>query len=158
MRGANTVPDSFEQREGRMATPHRADHVGSFLRPAELLEARHAGASPERLRVIEDQHILRVLAKQKELGLDVFSDGELRRRNFMSDLIDAVHGFDTGEAVARSWHGTAGVAGSNGTGGVTPRVRPRGRMKAHELAFLRAHPPRAIKINPPPADPVSATS
>ena len=135
-----------------MATPHRADHVGSFLRPAELLEARQAGASPERLRVIEDQHILRVLAKQKELGLDIFTDGELRRRNFMSDLIDAVHGFDTGEAVARSWQGTAGVAVSSVTGVVTAKVRPRSRMTAHELAFLRTQRPGAIKITLPTAN------
>jgi len=135
-----------------VATPHRADHVGSFLRPAELLEARKAGASPERLRVIEDQHILRVLAKQKEIGLDIFTDGELRRRNFMSDLIDAVHGFDTGEAVVRSWQGTAGVAVSSVTGVVTSKIRPRGRMTAHELAFLRTHRPGAIKITLPTAN------
>ncbi len=135
-----------------MATPHRADHVGSFLRPAELLEARQGGASPERLRVIEDQHILRVLAKQKELGLDIFTDGEFRRRNFMSDLIDAVHGFDRGDAVARSWQGTAGVAVSSVTGVVTSKVRSRSRMTEHELAFLRTHRPGAIKITLPTAN------
>jgi methionine synthase II (cobalamin-independent) len=135
-----------------MTTPHRADHVGSFLRPAELLEARQAGASPERLRVIEDQHIVRVLVRQQELGLDIFTDGELRRRNFMSDLIDAVHGFDTGDAVARSWKGVASVAVSSVTGVVTSTVRPRGRMTAHELAFLRAHSPGAIKITLPTAN------
>ncbi len=135
-----------------MTAPHRADHVGSFLRPAELLEARQAGASPERLRVIEDQHIVRVLVRQQELGLDIFTDGELRRRNFMSDLIDAVHGFDTGDAVARSWKGVASVAVSSVTGVVTSKVRPRGRMTAHELAFLRAHSPGAIKITLPTAN------
>jgi 5-methyltetrahydropteroyltriglutamate--homocysteine methyltransferase len=71
-----------------MGTPYRADQIGSFLRPPELLEACGAAASdPERVRVIEDRHILLVLAKQKELGLEVFTDGELRRRNFMSDLV-----------------------------------------------------------------------
>src|SRR5207245_2700935 len=86
-----------------MGTPYRADHVGSFLRPAELLKARQVGADPQRLRAIEDRHIQRVLARQKELGFEIFTDGELRRRNFMSDLIDAVEGFDTDDAVARSW-------------------------------------------------------
>ncbi|HEX4841297.1 MAG TPA: methionine synthase, partial [bacterium] len=103
-------------------------------------------------RVIEDQHVLRVLATQKELGLDIFTDGELRRRNFMSDLIDAVHGFDTGEAVARSWKGAAGVAVSSVTGVVTSKVRPRSRMTAHELAFLRAHSPGTIKVTLPTAN------
>ena len=66
-----------------------------------------------RLRAIEDRHILRVLTRQQDLGLDVFTDGELRRRNFMSDFIDAVAGFDTGDAVARSWKGSVGVAVSS---------------------------------------------
>jgi 5-methyltetrahydropteroyltriglutamate--homocysteine methyltransferase len=135
-----------------MATGHRADQVGSLLRPAELLEARRAGVDPVRLRAIEDRHILRVLAKQRELGFDIFTDGELRRRNFMSDLIDAVDGFDTGEAVARSWQGSAGVAVSNVAGVVSSKIRPRGRMTAHELAFLHTHSPGAIKITLPTAN------
>jgi 5-methyltetrahydropteroyltriglutamate--homocysteine methyltransferase len=141
-----------------MVTSYRADHVGSFLRPAELLEARRAGASPERLRAIEDQHILRVLSKQREMGLDVFTDGELRRRNFMSDLIDAVTGFDTGDAVGRSWQGGTGVAVSSVSGVVTAKVRPHGRMTAHELPFLRAHSPGAVKVTLPTANQFPAIS
>src|SRR3989442_13167564 len=130
-----------------MSPSYRADHVGSFLRPAELLKAREEGADPQRLRAIEDRHIERVLAKQKELGFELFTDGELRRRNFMSDLIDAVEGFDTGDAVARSWKGSAGVAGSNVTGIGTSKLRQRGRMTAHELDFLRRPRPGADKIS-----------
>ncbi len=49
-----------------MAAPYRADHVGSFLRSPELLEARRTAAQdPERLHAIEDREIERVLAKQK---------------------------------------------------------------------------------------------
>ncbi len=133
-----------------MRIHHRADHVGSFLRPSELLEARNAGATPERLRTIEDRHILRVLAKQQELGFDVFTDGELRRRNFMSDFIDAVEGFDLGDAVARSWKsGGAGVAVSSVTGVVTAKLRQVRRLTGHELPFLRSHSPGAIKMTLP---------
>ena len=135
-----------------MGTSYRSDHVGSFLRPAELLKARQEGADPQRLQAIEDRHIQRVLARQKELGFEIFTDGELRRRNFMSDLIDAVEGFDTGDAVARSWKGSAGVAVSSVTGVVTGKLRQRGRMTAHELAFLRRHSPGAIKITMPTAN------
>src|ERR1700746_2769247 len=85
-----------------MSVAYRADQVGSFLRPAQLLEARRT-AEPTTLAEIEDREILRVLAKQKELGFDIFSDGELRRRNFMSDFTDAVEGFDLGDSVARPW-------------------------------------------------------
>ena len=78
-----------------MPLKYRADHVGSFLRPPDLIEARQSATSdPERLRELEDRHILRVLARQQELGFEIFTDGELRRRNFMSDFTDAVEGFD----------------------------------------------------------------
>src|ERR1700690_3147102 len=86
-----------------MSPEYRADHVGSLLRPKDLLEARQERIPKEELRALEDQHIARVLQKQKELGLGVFTDGELRRSNFMSDFTDAVDGFDPGDEVPRSW-------------------------------------------------------
>ena len=90
-----------------MSSPYRADHVGSFLRPAELLQARLSPTPLSELGALEDRHILRVLEKQKELGFEVFTDGELRRSNFMSDFTDAVEGFDLDDAVARKWADTA---------------------------------------------------
>ena len=87
-----------------MPARYRADQVGSLLRPPELLEARAGAAQdPERLRAIEDRHILRVLGRQRELGFEIFTDGELRRRNFMSDFTEAVLGFDMGDSVGRAW-------------------------------------------------------
>src|SRR6516164_4820953 len=85
-----------------MPSLYRADHVGSFLRPAELLDARARRSSAE-LQATEDRHILRILNRQKELGFEVFTDGEFRRTNFMSDFTDAVEGFDMGAAVSRQW-------------------------------------------------------
>jgi len=126
----------------------RADQVGSFLRPQELLAARQAGADPAALREIEDRHIRRVFAKQQELGLDVFTDGEFRRRNFMSDLIDAVEGFDLGDAVARSWHG-AGTQAASVTGIVVDRLRQVRRLTAHELTFIKEHSPGRFKMTLP---------
>lgn len=135
-----------------MGTPYRADQVGSFLRPPELLEARTAGMAPERLREIEDRHILRVLAKQKELGFGIFTDGEFRRRNFMSDLIDAVEGFDLGDAVNRTWKGSVQAPPSSVTGVVVTKLRQTRRLTAHEVEFMRAHSPGAIKITLPTAN------
>src|ERR1700675_820193 len=109
-----------------MSLLYRADHVGSLLRPAELLEARRTAADDqERLRSVEDRHILRILGKQKELGLEIFTDGELRRRNFMSDLTDTVEGFDLGDALSRTWNaGDEGKAPvSSVTGIVTAKLR-----------------------------------
>jgi 5-methyltetrahydropteroyltriglutamate--homocysteine methyltransferase len=144
------------QAKGGPAIPadYRADQVGSFLRPAELLAAREAAVGdPGRLRALEDQHVLRVLAKQKELGLEVFTDGELRRRNFMSDFTDAVSGFDMGDEVARSWAaGGAKPAGVSRVAGiVTERLRAVRPLTGHELAFLKEHSPGAIKLTLPSA-------
>jgi len=123
-----------------MGAPYRADHVGSFLRPPELLEARLASAQglpsvpdPERLQAIEDRHILRVLARQKELGLDVFTDGELRRRNFMSDFTDAVEGFDLGDAVARMWAPTELMIAAF-SGAVLSRTKNAATRRAGNIA------------------------
>jgi 5-methyltetrahydropteroyltriglutamate--homocysteine methyltransferase len=140
-----------------MSSPFRADHVGSLLRPPDLLAARQvqgAGA-PERLRELEDTHIRRVLARQQELGFDIFTDGELRRRNFMSDFTDAVDGFDLGDAVARSWKaGDAKAktpAVSSVAGIVSKKLRQTRPLTGHELPFLKANSPGKIKITLPSA-------
>ncbi|MEE8241718.1 MAG: hypothetical protein V3R16_10655, partial [Nitrospirales bacterium] len=70
-----------------MAAKYRAVHVGSLLRPQELLQARSDDrVDTQQLRALEDEHIQRVLQRQKEIGLKIYSDGEFRRRNFMSDF------------------------------------------------------------------------
>ena len=144
-----------------MTSPYRADHVGSFLRPPELLEARRTSAGDSaRLRELEDRHIQRVLNKQKELGFEVFTDGELRRRNFMSDFTDAVEGFDMGDAMARSWR--AGEAQDSSvskvTGIVTSKLRQVRPLTGHELPFLKQHSPGAIKMTLPSATQFPAIS
>jgi 5-methyltetrahydropteroyltriglutamate--homocysteine methyltransferase len=137
-----------------MTTPYRADQVGSFLRPAEVLEARRNPAvNADQLRAFEDRHIQRVLAKQKELGFEIFTDGELRRRNFMSDLTDAVEGFDLGDSLSRTWNaadeGKAPV--SSVTGIVTAKLRQVRPLTGHELPFLKKNSPGAIKMTLPSA-------
>jgi len=142
-----------------MSAPYRADHVGSFLRPPELLEARRV-ADSERLRALEDKHILRVLAKQKELGYEVFTDGELRRRNFMSDFTDAVEGFDMGDAVSRTWKAGEGkdARESSVMGVVTSRLKQVRPLTGHELSYLKTHSPGAIKMTLPSATQFPAIS
>src|SRR5271154_493762 len=147
-----------------MSAPYRADHVGSFLRPPELLEARRTAAQdPERLHAIEDRDIERVLAKQKELGFEIFTDGEFRRRNFMSDFTDAVEGFDLGDAVPRRWGETAKKpseqhAVSSITGIVNARLRQRRPLTGSELPFLKARSPGPIKMTLPSATQFPAIS
>ena len=142
---------------------YRADQVGSFLRPAELLDARKKWVNePERLRKLEDQHILRVLDKQKELGFEIFTDGELRRSNFMSDFTDAVEGFDFGDSVSRTWNAgqaqAAAATVARVTGIVSGKLRAVKRLTGHEVAFMKERSPGAIKITLPSATQFAAIS
>ncbi|HTT33919.1 MAG TPA: methionine synthase [Methylomirabilota bacterium] len=138
-----------------MPAQFRADHIGSFLRPQELLEARaNAAKDPKllaQLRQLEDKHILRVLAKQKELGFEFATDGELRRRNFMSDFTDAIDGFDLGDAVARNWKSGEMKAASvsSVTGVVNQKLRQVRPLTGHELPFLKKNCKAAIKMTLP---------
>jgi 5-methyltetrahydropteroyltriglutamate--homocysteine methyltransferase len=156
-----------------MSIAPRAEHIGSFLRPAELLEARRQSPpDPERLRALEDAHIKHVLARQKELGFEIFTDGETRRSNFMSDFTDAVEGFDLTDATPRAWDAAwtwaselerpAAVSGgaaaarekaeASRVGGiVTAKLRQLRRLTGHELSFLLQHSPGAIKMTLPSA-------
>jgi 5-methyltetrahydropteroyltriglutamate--homocysteine methyltransferase len=146
-----------------MNPTYRADHVGSLLRPAELLEARRTQVSAQDLQAIEDRHVLRVFERQKEIGMDVFTDGELRRTNFMSDFTDAVDGFDFGDAVARSWKddqkpGEAAPAVSSISGIVTSRLKQRQPLTGRELPFMREHAPGPFKVTLPSATQFPAIS
>jgi 5-methyltetrahydropteroyltriglutamate--homocysteine methyltransferase len=147
-----------------MSTPYRAEHVGSFLRPPDLIKARQSSTldpdDQKRLRTIEDDHIRRVLAKQKELGFEIFTDGELRRRNFMSDFTDAVEGFDFGDAVPRTWKvgEEKETPVSSVTGIVTAALREIRPLTGHELSFLKEHAPGAIKMTLPSATQFPAIS
>ena len=116
-----------------MGTSYRANQVGSLLRPREILEAReNVPLDAERLRAFEDRHILRVVARQLELGFEAVTNGGLRRRNFMSDFTDAVDGFDLEDATARTWRagGANAVPVSSVTGIVTGRLRSNRRLTA----------------------------
>jgi 5-methyltetrahydropteroyltriglutamate--homocysteine methyltransferase len=139
-----------------MTATYRADHVGSLLRPAELLEARgNQQIGREQLRALEDKHILRVLQRQKELGFKIFTDGELRRHNFMSDFNDAVEGLDESDNLLRSWQAGAGGSStqvSRVPGIVAGKIKQTRRLTQHELAFTKQHSPGDIKITLPTAN------
>ncbi|GAB3201549.1 5-methyltetrahydropteroyltriglutamate--homocysteine S-methyltransferase [Geodermatophilus arenarius] len=85
--------------------PFRADHVGSLLRPASLLEARARHAAGEiddaELRGIEDEAIADVVRLQGDVGLRTATDGEFRRASWHMDFIYAIDGISkvTGEDI-----------------------------------------------------------
>jgi 5-methyltetrahydropteroyltriglutamate--homocysteine methyltransferase len=141
-----------------MITAH-ADHVGSLLRPPELLAAREKRArgalDPPAFKAVEDRAVLDVIRLQEDAGLDVVTDGELRRESFQSELVAAVDGFEGVTIDAwlwGAWHsdelGDKTVERPAGMA-VVDRLRRRRSLAAEELTFLRAHTDRTAKITLP---------
>jgi len=83
----------------RSRPPFRADHVGSFLRPKRLLEAREKKANgeitPAQLRAVEDDAIAEIVRFQEDVGLKSITDGEFRRTYFHIDFLDKLGGVKT---------------------------------------------------------------
>src|SRR5688572_10472088 len=82
----------------RAMPPFRADHVGSLLRPAELLRARADQAAGriarEELRRIEDAAIAKIIRMQEDIGLQGVTDGEFRRHDWLMDFKFGIGGVE----------------------------------------------------------------
>jgi 5-methyltetrahydropteroyltriglutamate--homocysteine methyltransferase len=85
--------------------PFRADHVGSLLRPPELLQAReeHAAGrlSAAELRRVEDDAVRRVVRMQQQAGLTGVTDGEYRRRSWHMDFLYQIGGVERADRMVR---------------------------------------------------------
>jgi 5-methyltetrahydropteroyltriglutamate--homocysteine methyltransferase len=81
----------------RLPAPY--DHVGSFLRPRYLLDARaqHAGGALDAagLRAVEDRAIAEIVRFQQDVGMKAITDGEYRRTYFHIDFLDQLGGVET---------------------------------------------------------------
>src|SRR5438876_159938 len=146
-----------------MPSPYRADHVGSLLRPPELREARADFAehriTSERLREVEDEAVLKALDLQREVGIDVFTEGEYRRAAWAAAIRESVEGLvpNSGpptRGLLGAWQGPSSdlanasttSAGGMVVGGKLSQVR---RFTAAESAFLSQHAPGPWKITMP---------
>ena len=97
----------------RTTPPFRADHVGSLLRPPELLRAREDAAAgrigADELRTVEDEAIRAAVRMQEQVGLRSATDGELRRSSWHMDFIYALDGISTADdKVKVSFHNEEG--------------------------------------------------
>jgi 5-methyltetrahydropteroyltriglutamate--homocysteine methyltransferase len=130
-----------------MTMRFRAEQVGSLLRPPELLAARD-GLSQEELQAVEDQAILVALNKQRELGLDVCTDGEMRRGSWLTDMAEAVEGFVPARRTVE-WKGPGG--GKEGSTGqvVGAKLRKVRKLTGRELPFLKRAASLPFKITLP---------
>jgi 5-methyltetrahydropteroyltriglutamate--homocysteine methyltransferase len=145
-------------------TSIRADHVGSLLRPTAVLDAHASFASgrldAESVREIEDRAILEALELQRQVGLDVCTDGEYRRANWAGDFSTSVEGYVPGEPPIRfelqlptelANPGGAPVEWVQQAGGtvIGRRLRQVRRLTEGEVTFLKRHAPMPFKVTLP---------
>jgi 5-methyltetrahydropteroyltriglutamate--homocysteine methyltransferase len=132
----------------RATPPFRADHVGSLLRPVAIKEARArhaAGVIPvEELRAVEDREIERLVRKQEEIGLQLATDGELRRSWWHFDFFVGLDGVELYE----SSHGIqfAGIATKSQAIRIVDRVDFSGHPQIDHFRFLKSKAHVAAKM------------
>jgi 5-methyltetrahydropteroyltriglutamate--homocysteine methyltransferase len=142
-----------------MAHVYRADTVGSLLRPQYLKIARaqyEAGQlSSAEYKEIEDRAVDQAIAMQEGAGLDVITDGELRRHTFIDQLTEAVDGLTPDSAdsghIPVPFHDQAGAVRSVFTIplSVTSRLGRRRMMTVEEYSYARARARRPVKVTLP---------
>jgi len=136
--------------------PYRADVVGSMLRPQYLLEARESYAggniSHADFKAIEDQAVDECVDIQKRAGVDVVTDGEMRRAVFASQLAQSCDGFDRVQNNEVDWFTLDGrVERSPVTVGLVSKIKRRRHLSSEEYVYLRAktNQPRKITLPSP---------
>jgi len=138
----------------RAVPPFRADHVGSFLRPKFLLDAREqfkAGTiDAAKLRSVEDEAIRGVVKFQEDLGLRGITDGEFRRTYFHIDFLTQLDGVETKGGIAVSFHSAAGnVDFAPPVMQVTRKVRHAKPIQLADFQFLKSATSRTPKVTIP---------
>jgi len=136
----------------------RTDVVGSLLRPASLLEAQKRAEAgeldPPAFKRVEDAAVDEALRLQEEAGLDVVTDGEMRRLSFQSQLPASVEGFGDWDLDAFLW----GEWHSDEVGDMSierPPLAVAGKLErkrflsAEEFTYARARTDRVLKVTLP---------
>ena len=135
-----------------MKREFRAEQVGSLLRPPELLRARAAhgeGRVPAtELQLLEDLAITEAIQKQRDIGLDILSDGEMRRGSWLTDMADAVDGF-VRQKVMLDWKGPGGGLEASSANAVGAKLHKARKLTGHELPQLQALAAGEFKITLP---------
>jgi 5-methyltetrahydropteroyltriglutamate--homocysteine methyltransferase len=133
---------------------YRADNIGSLLRPAYLHQAREQYASGRiragEFKALEDRAVDEAVALQESVGLDVVTDGEMRRDLFLSQLVQSTSGFEKLPPTKYLWYrmdGTEDV--STLTYGLTGKLRRKRSLSSEELSYLRGRTRRPIKVTVP---------
>jgi 5-methyltetrahydropteroyltriglutamate--homocysteine methyltransferase len=137
----------------RSTPPFRADHVGSLLRPKELLAARRqceeGSLTPEALRAIEDRCIRDVVKLQEDAGLLAITDGEFRRAIFHVDFLKRIGGVTVSAAEYKVKFRGQGkeIDFAPPVLGVAARLeRPAGGVAVNDFRFLEGVTKKTAKL------------
>src|SRR5436190_4845389 len=138
----------------RTQPPFRADHVGSFLRPPELLAARERSQKREiskaELRTVEDRAIAEIVRMQEAIGLQGITDGEFRRTYFHIDFLEQLEGVETRGGLTAHFHGKKGdVDFAPPVLRVTSKVRHVRPIQVADFNFLKSATKRTPKVTIP---------
>ena len=138
----------------RTTPPFRADHVGSFLRPKELLDARERQQQGEirreALREAEDRAIRDVVKFQEDLGLQGVTDGEFRRTYFHVDFLEQLGGVEVRQGTMGKFHVAAGeVNMAPPMMHVVGMVRHAKPIQVADFNFLKSVTKRMPKVTIP---------
>ena len=135
-----------------METIYRAEAIGSLLRPAYLRSARRSLRSREittaEFKKIEDRAVDEMIALQEAAGLDVVTDGEVRRLSFIGPLSDVVSGLEP-MPVNRQWHEGGKLVEFRMGLAVTGKVRRRRSLVTEEFAYARRQAKKPLKVTLP---------
>jgi 5-methyltetrahydropteroyltriglutamate--homocysteine methyltransferase len=139
-----------------MTAVYRAEVIGSMLRPRWLKQARTVFAadriSTGQFKRIEDRAVDDAIALQERCGLDVVTDGEMRRSGFVAPLTDYVEGFEAVAFDTRRWHRDDRESGETNLPvplTVTGRLRRRRSLAAEEFIYARARAKLPLKATLP---------
>jgi 5-methyltetrahydropteroyltriglutamate--homocysteine methyltransferase len=149
-----TMSHDSPRAGARPQPPFRADHVGSFLRPKKLLDAREqhkAGTlSAAALRAVEDDAIRDIVRYQEDLGLKGVTDGEFRRTYFHTDFLTKLAGVTTKGGINVSFHSASGnVDFAPPVMQVTARVCHDQPIQRADFEFLKSVATRTPKVTIP---------
>ena len=135
-----------------------ADTVGSLLRPTELLSAQKqlAGGrlSPDEFKEIEDRSVDEAIRLQESVGLEIVSDGEMRRQSFQSQMTAAVSGFgefDLDAFLWGKWYDEQGWQKKHRPRrlGAIEKLKRLRYLSADEFSYLKSKTSRLPKITLP---------
>ena len=138
-----------------MATDIHAEHVGSLLRQPWLMTARadykDGKITEGELRATEDRAAAENIEAQRSAGIQVFTDGEVRRTNWMTGILESIGGMSPVQTPGVTWHRPSGeVPPESETDFVmtaaTSKVFQKDHLTAVEAAYMAAQVPGAFKV------------